>query len=221
MMQRIPEPELMNDPEQAKAYAEADFSEANQLFLALFEQNFPGHVPRQVVDLGCGPGEITLAFAGRHSSCRITGIDGAPAMLNIARQRLRHHSALASRVSFHCARLPIPDPAPSYDTLLSNSLLHHLSDPLTLWQQIRAWGKPGGAVVVMDLKRPPSKEAAKQIVATHAAGAPDVLQRDFYNSLCAAFTEDEVRQQLKHSGLEDFQVHTVSDRHLAVVGQVK
>ena len=35
-MRRIPEPELMDDAEQAKAYAEADFSEPNQRFLELF-----------------------------------------------------------------------------------------------------------------------------------------------------------------------------------------
>ena len=34
-MDRTPEPELMDDEEQAKAYAEADFSEANSLFVAL------------------------------------------------------------------------------------------------------------------------------------------------------------------------------------------
>jgi len=221
MMQRILEAELMNDPEQAKAYAEADFSEANQLFLALFEQTFPDHIPRQVVDLGCGPGEITLTFASRYSSCRITGIDGSPAMLKLARQRLRHQPQLASRISFRCERLPIPEPFPCYDTILSNSLLHHLPDPLTLWQQIQAWGKPGGAVLVMDLKRPPSRKTAQAIVASHAADAPAILQKDFYNSLCAAFMEEEVKRQLKQSGLEDFQVRTVSDRHLAVTGQLK
>ena len=221
MMQRIPEAELMNDPEQANAYAEADFSEANQLFLTLFERGFPGHIPRQAVDLGCGPGEITLAFAGRYSSCRITGIDGSLAMLKLARQRLRHQPQLAGRVSFHCDRLPIPEPFPCYDTILSNSLLHHLPDPMILWQQIQAWGKPGGAVLVMDLKRPPSRQVARQIVTTHAADAPAILQTDFYNSLCAAFTEEEVKRQLKQAGLKDFQVRTVSDRHLAVTGQVK
>ena len=42
-MQRIPEPEeLMNDITQAKAYAQADFSEANQLFVELLEERFGG-----------------------------------------------------------------------------------------------------------------------------------------------------------------------------------
>ena len=39
-MERIPEPELMDDPEQARAYASADFSEPHQAFVERFTQRF-------------------------------------------------------------------------------------------------------------------------------------------------------------------------------------
>jgi hypothetical protein len=57
-MKRIPEPELMNEASQARAYAEADFSEPNQLFMQLFTEHFPGFDGATVVDLGCGPADI-------------------------------------------------------------------------------------------------------------------------------------------------------------------
>ena len=41
-MQRIPEPELMDDVTQAEAYAAADFSEAHERILQVFDTCFPG-----------------------------------------------------------------------------------------------------------------------------------------------------------------------------------
>jgi hypothetical protein len=45
-----------------------------------------------------------------------------------------------------------------------------------------------------------------------------VLKRDFYNSLCAAFTPDEVRSQLSEASLDCLEVKTISDRHVVVSG---
>lgn len=43
-MQRIPEPDLMDDDAQARAYAEADFSEPHENFIALFKQQWPANI---------------------------------------------------------------------------------------------------------------------------------------------------------------------------------
>ncbi len=220
-MDRICEPELMNDPEQARAYAQADFNEANSLFLDLFDRYFPESKPEQVLDLGCGPGEITLRFAERHPSCHITGIDGAEAMLAFAHRHLERRLDLKGRVNFRKVRLPADCLRQGYDTLLSNSLLHHLQDPLLLWREIQRFGLPGAAVLVMDLERPASLLQAKTLVERYAAQEPEILRRDFFNSLCAAFNQTEVRMQLFEAGLADFQVEKVSDRHLAIHGRLK
>jgi hypothetical protein len=47
------------------------------------------------------------------------------------------------------------------------------------------------------LLRPDSPEAAQAIVDQYASGEPEVLRRDFYNSLLAAFTEDEIGAQFE------------------------
>lgn len=219
-MRRIPEPELMDDPEQAAAYAAADFSDANRLFLALFAEKFPGHEPRQVVDLGCGPGDIPLAFARRQRACRVVGVDGSAAMLAIARRQRESCPELRERVDFRLARLPGAALPAGFDTVLSNSLLHHLADPLDLWREVRRLGNPGAAVLVMDLIRPRSEDEARDLVHRYAAGAPPVLQRDFFHSLRAAYTVAEVRSQLVDAELAGFEVAPVSDRHLAVWGRL-
>lgn len=220
-MDRICEPELMEDPDQAKAYAQADFSDANRLFLDLFQRYFPKHQPKQALDLGCGPGDIPLSFAELYPSCHVTAIDGADAMLAFAYQRLERRPDLKDRVDFRKIRLPAADFCQRYDTILSNSLLHHLPDPAILWQEIRRLGLPGAAVLVMDLERPASMLEAQAIVERYAVKEPAILRRDFFNSLCAAFCEGEIRAQLVEAGLSNFQVEKVSDRHLAICGRLK
>jgi hypothetical protein len=60
---------------------------------------------------------------------------------------------------------------------------------------------------------------AESLVVTYAADAPEVLRRDFRNSLFAAFEPKEVAAQLREAGLGTLEVGVVSDRHLAVFGR--
>jgi hypothetical protein len=48
-----------------------------------------------------------------------------------------------------------------------------------------------------------------------------ILKQDFYNSLLAAFTADEVRGQLGAAGLEDCTCAIVSERHWLAAGRVR
>ena len=52
----------MDLPAHAQAYANADFSEPNSKFVALFSEKFPGFNGQQIIDLGFGPADI---FFGR------------------------------------------------------------------------------------------------------------------------------------------------------------
>lgn len=220
-MERIPEPELMDAPEQALAYAQADFEEPNEQFLRLLAERFPRHAPHRVLDLGCGPADIPLRLARRRPAVEIWAVDGAQAMLELARRAVAE-SGLAARV--HCLRWRLgsePPPrelqAVAFDTCISNSLLHHLADPRVLWATV-AGLRRGTAVAVMDLLRPADRKAARSIVETYAGGEPEVLRRDFFHSLCAAYRPEEVRDQLRAADLGHLQVDVVSDRHLLVSG---
>ncbi len=221
-MQRIPEPtELMDDVPQAQAYAEADFSEPNALFVDLLEQMGPRELSGSLLDLGCGPGDIPLRLAQRHPALEIDAVDGASAMLQLAQQRLDSHTELLSRVRLLNDRLPSRRlPNRHYRYIASNSLLHHLEDPQALWDTVLRSARPGALVLVMDLVRPASPMAVDGLVETYAIDAPEVLRRDFRNSLFAAYTVDEVRQQLARARLTTLSVSLVSDRHIAVKGQL-
>lgn len=221
-MERIPEPELMEVEDQARAYAEADFEEPHSRFLTLLKESFPQlNISGRVLDLGCGPGDISMRVARAFPACSVLGIDGSQAMLERGREILRRSGALESRVELAQVMLPADGvPAGDYEIIISNSLLHHLADPQVLWNAIREAGASGTPVFVMDLMRPVSITEAKKIVEAYTVGEPEILKKDFHASLLAAYRIDEVREQLRGAGLECLNLSSVSDRHLLVWGRL-
>jgi ubiquinone/menaquinone biosynthesis C-methylase UbiE len=221
-MERIPEPELMDDRAQAEAYAAADFEEAHRRFIELAGEHLdPATTGGFVLDLGCGPGDIAIRFARAYPRCVVHGVDGAEAMLAPGRKILAGSPELAGRVELFQGFLPGARlPRDRYETLISNSLLHHLHDPAVLWNAMGLYGAPQARVFLMDLRRPESPGAAAALVAEYAAGEPEVLRRDFYNSLLAAFEPDEIKTQLERAGLPGLTVTAVGDRHVTVAGRL-
>jgi SAM-dependent methyltransferase len=219
-MQRVTEPELMDEPSQAEAYAAADFAEAHERIVEGFAVYFPGvEVAGHVLDLGCGPGDISFRFAMRFPGASVTGVDGSAAMIELARQRQARETGSGDRVRFIEALIPDASlPAGPYAAIISNSLLHHLHRPAVLWETIAAYASAGTRIYVADLRRPPTTAVARQMVESYAAGEPDVLRRDFYHSLCAAFEPREVEAQLEAAGLSELAVAVIGDRHLVVHG---
>jgi len=218
-MKRRPEPELMDSEAQTLAYAEADFNESNTLFTERFLARF-SKLPAsgRMLDLGCGPGDITIRLARALPGWQVIGLDAGPNMLRHAELRLAAE-ALADRVRFRRSYLPDPSLAQgAWDAVVSNSLLHHLPKPQVLWQSVVRLGAPGAAVQIMDLMRPDNEKHAQALLEQYAGDAPEVLREDFYNSLLAAYTPEEVGAQLIEAGLDRFNVESASDRHWIVSG---
>lgn len=218
-MERVLEPEVMDDPEQARAYADADFTEENRTFVETFAAFFPDFVDGHVVDLGCGPADIPIRVARRFPLCRITGVDASLPMIRLGEQAVKA-ADLSDRITLRSERyqtLMLPE---RVDAVISNSLVHHIPNPLNFWYAVKRLVKPGGMVLVMDLRRPESPEAARAIVDRYAAGESPILRRDFYNSLCAALTEDEVAGHLAQLNLTRLLVDVPDDRHWIAGGHV-
>ncbi len=265
-MERIVEPELMDDPLQARAYAEADFDRSDQAFterfLALLGQPFPPSGPPAssggaggspsngpdwvggggpdwgagagIVDLGCGPGNISFRLAAALPRASVLGLDGAASMVALAAEHQQRHPGAWPQLRFEQLKLPLADPAAlggPFAAVVSNSLLHHLHDPQVLWQAVGQLAAPGATVYIKDLRRPASAAAADALTERHAAGAPTVLRRDFRASLAAAFTAAEVEAQLAHASQlwgaagthgttwPAFRVAEVEDRYLEIHGR--
>jgi ubiquinone/menaquinone biosynthesis C-methylase UbiE len=173
-----------------------------------------------MVDLGCGPGDIAVRFARALPGFTITAVDGSEPMIALAKQAASQ-ADLEDRVRTLCARLPmLPLPLQSFDAVVSNSLLHHMPDPQSFWNEMVRLGRPGAPVLVMDLFRPESTERAREIVEQYSGGEAPVLKEDFFNSLCAAFTLREIRYQIRARGLGGLVCELASDRHWIVWGHL-
>jgi SAM-dependent methyltransferase len=224
-MERVCEPELMDGVAQADAYAAADFSAGDQALLARLVELFGAALGPRLIDLGCGPGNISFLLAERYPAARVVAVDGAPAMLRIARSRQETAPSCWPQLEFVAAQLTPqglrPPVAGRFTAVVSNSLLHHLHDPQVLWTAVGQLGAPGAAVYIKDLRRPASAEAVLTLRDRYLAGAPAVLQHDYVASLHAAFTAAEVRQQLVDAGLAAaLQVAELDDRYLEVWGRL-
>jgi trans-aconitate methyltransferase len=198
-VKRVLEEELMDLPLHAQAYANAGFSEPNSKFAALFSEKFPAFNGQHIIDLGCGPADITMRPAERYPQAKVIGLDGADSMLDIAKKAILRHTSLANRVDvrkWHIGRQVKPLGSKAFHAVVSNSLLHHKHDPLDLWRAIHACAAPGAAVLVMDLIRPRSRIEAEKIVEKYAGSEPEVLRGDFLSSLLAAYRPVEIMAQL-------------------------
>ncbi|MGO1318146.1 MAG: class I SAM-dependent methyltransferase, partial [Cellulomonadaceae bacterium] len=107
------------------------------------------HPGLSVLDVGCGPGTITVDLAQTVAPGVVTGIDTSAKVLEQARQ----HAATAGveNVDFVEADVyALPFDADSFDIVHAHQVLQHLSDPVLALREIKRITKPGGLVAVRD-----------------------------------------------------------------------
>jgi 2-polyprenyl-3-methyl-5-hydroxy-6-metoxy-1,4-benzoquinol methylase len=217
-MERTAEPELMDEQEQAAAYAGEDWSDAHGKIPGYFRDRFPHFERGQVIDLGCGAADVAIRFARAFPGTTITAVDGSEPMLDFGRRHV-HQAGLDFRITFEKRYLPDTQlQTRTFDAVISNSLLHHLAEPATIWRTAALCAKPGAPVLIVDLTRPKDHDTALRIVNERAKAAPPMLQRDFLASLHAAYTVEEVRRQLLEAGLPNFKVDQTDEFHFVAWG---
>ncbi|MFB6456897.1 class I SAM-dependent methyltransferase [Chitinophaga sp. Hz27] len=201
-MKRKLEKEVMDDTDAVSAYAEADFKASNQLFIDRINSNLPS-TATTILDLGCGPADIPVTLAKLNNRLHITAVDASKEMLDIATTRIQKQ-LVQKQVELKQGKIPGLETILGdihFDIIISKDMLHHLPAPLHFWREIKRFAKSGTMVYVMDLLRPHAADEARSIVETVAANEADILKEDFYNSLLAAFTLEEILQQLTIAGL--------------------
>ena len=211
-IERVPEVECMDTPEEAVQYDLMDHTEVNRAFVDRLLEIGGGGEGR-VLDVGTGPAHIPIELCRRNGFVRVTAVDAAKAMLDRATARIRE-AGFEGRIRLVLAdgkRLPFPDGA--FDAVMSNSIVHHLADPRAFFREVKRLVKPRGVVFLRDLFRPESEERLADLVARHAAGATPEQKNLFAASLRAAFTVDEAAAMLGESGLGELRVFSSSDRH--------
>ena len=99
--------------------------------------------PRSVVDLGCGPGNLTGTLAARWPDAVITGVDSSEQMIAAATEA--RPPGAADRLRYELADLRDWTPAGPVDVVLSNATLQWVPEHVELFERFAGWLAAGGA----------------------------------------------------------------------------
>jgi len=205
MLPRVLEPEVMDTAEEAADYDAMDHSGVNRVFVGDFVAAFSGQRSAisedssslvigdsTLLDVGTGTALIPIELASRELGFRITAIDLAEEMLWLGRRNVER-AGYADCISLELVdakRMPYADG--TFDAVMSNSIVHHIPEPLGVLAEMWRVLKPGGLLFVRDLLRPETADEVERIVATYAGSESPRQQQLFRQSLHAALTVEEV-----------------------------
>lgn len=215
MIPRTLEPEVMDDAEEVQLYGEMNHAEVNQSFVE--DLLAGGPVGSRVIDLGCGTGLIPVLLCQQDPEVEVLAVDASINMLEAARTEIEMGGVQGRVFLEHadCKELSVFEPK-SCQTLISNSLLHHLPEPTTVLQDALALIKPGGRLFLRDLLRPVDEPSVEALVEKHASSEPPVAQQLLRQSLHAALSESELETMVGELGISKEAIRITSDRHWTI-----
>ena len=213
-MDRILEPEVMDSFEDAEAYDAMDLTEVNIAFVERVLELGAGE--GRFLDVGTGPAAIPIMLAQRLHAVEVIGIDLSPNMLELGDFHITE-AGLTDRITLAQADAKdLPYPSQFFDAVLSNSMIHHIPDPLPMLREVSRVIRSDGLILIRDLIRPETTETALGFVEQYASGATPYQKKLFYESFLAAFTILEVEDMLAQVNLPGTVVLQSSDRHWSI-----
>jgi len=99
----------------------------------------------KVLDIGCGNGYVLYQYA-RHGA-EVTGVDLTMTAVELSRKRFALGGLPGAFLEVDGNKLPFPDE--HFDIVCSMGVLHHISDPRPMVEEIFRVLKPGGRLIVM------------------------------------------------------------------------
>ncbi len=211
MLERILEPEVMDDQADAFAYDVMDHAEVNRTFVD--DLLTLGNIAGDVLDVGTGTAQIPIELCRRQPHLRLMAIDLSAAMLDLAMAHVTY-AGFAGQIDLQLVdakQLPLDDGC--FAVVVSNSIVHHVAYPLDVLAEAWRVLRPGGHIFVRDLMRPKDIVRLEALVATHAQDATPRQRALFADSLHAALRLDEIRALVEELGVSPATVAATSDRH--------
>ncbi|MGY1719947.1 methyltransferase domain-containing protein [Blastococcus sp. SYSU DS0552] len=102
-----------------------------------------------LLDVGCGPGTITVDLAARVAPGRVLGLDVSPDPLDEARASAARAGVAVTFAVGDVYSLDLPDA--SFDVVHAHQVLQHLTDPVAALGEMARVCRPGGLIAVRDV----------------------------------------------------------------------
>ncbi len=210
-LERVLEPEVMDTYEEARDYDSMDHQAVNALFVQ--DLLTAGEIGTDILDVGTGTAQIPVELCRQDEDCRVIAIDMAAHMLDLARfnievdgftQRIYLQQIDAKDMDFE---------ASMFDSVISNSIIHHIPAPLSVLEESVRVTRPGGLLFFRDLMRPNSSEEVRGLVEAYAGNENEHQRQMFDDSLRAALSLAEIRKLVASLGFAEETVQATSDRH--------
>ncbi len=224
MLSRVLEPEVMDTPAEAADYDSMDHAEVNRRFANDLLNTLgswsliDNRIPLKILDLGTGTAQIPIELCCRTDRVHVVAIDAAVHMLDLACRNVAA-ARFEERIQLELAdakRLQFADS--SFDAVMSNSIVHHLPEPMLCLAEAVRVTRPEGLLFFRDLLRPANAEELARLVDQYAPAAgispaSDRQRSMFSDSLHAALTLNEIRALVGQLGFNPNSVQPTSDRH--------
>ncbi len=169
----------------------------------------------RVLDVACGTGDLTLAFATRSPAAQVVGVDFTPEMLQLATPKTRKIRNLdPARVSFEQGdAMDLRFDDASFDVLSIAFGIRNVQEPDRALAEFFRVLKPGGRLIVLEFDKPTNPLAAwgnalycqriMPITATLLAGDHSGAYRYLPKSVSAFATSAELAAAIESAGFED------------------
>jgi SAM-dependent methyltransferase len=196
-MPRIPETEVMTNPAAVQAYADMTKEPPTLVYTSLLPILPVNNSFLKIADIGCGPCGYHTGLYEKYPNAVIDAYDASAPMRAAAQNYIDPSKTSLYEVFFPNTSLA----QTQYDLVWASIFLHQLPDPSVCWDTIKQLGKPGGSFIVYDLVRVEDESACWSIINALTPQAPDIFKQDFFNTLRASFTVEEITAQITEAGL--------------------
>jgi ubiquinone/menaquinone biosynthesis C-methylase UbiE len=163
------------------------------------------------LEVGPGPGYLGLEWLKHTQGTTLKGLDISPDMIAVAEHNAREYG-LSQRVEYvHSSGSKMPFDDNTFDAVFTNGSLHEWADPRSTFNEIWRLLKPGGKVLISDLRRD-MFALVRWFLWINTT--PQEIRPGLVSSINAAYIPGELRELIRGTKLENC---TVSSNLLGVM----